>query len=112
MNYIASFLLKITESESDAFYLMLGLLKYTDFSKIFVEELHRLKMFFYVFDRLLSIYLPELNTYFKTNSINVNYFCSPWFITLFTNSSSYMSITEPPYVLLKIWEDFLLVIFL
>jgi hypothetical protein len=112
MNYIASFLFKISESESEAFYLMLGLFKHTEFSLIFLEDLLRLKIFFYVFERLLSIYLPELHIYFKTNSINVNYFSSPWFITLFTNSSSYISLSDPPMVLLKIWDDFILVTFL
>ena len=109
MNYIASFLFKITSSESEAFYLMLGLFEQTDFSLIFIEDLLRLKIFFYVFERLLSLYLPELYSYFKSNSINVNYFCSPWFITLFTNTSTFSSLTEPPEVLLRIWDDFLLV---
>jgi hypothetical protein len=109
MNYIASFLFKITSSESEAFYLMLGLFEQTDFSLIFIEDLLRLKIFFYVFDRLLSLYLPELFAYFKSNYINVNYFCSPWFITLFTNTSTYSGSSETPEVLLRIWDDFLLV---
>lgn len=110
MNYIASFLFKITSNEEEAFYLMLGLFENTDFSLIFVEDLLRLKIFFYVFERLLSLYLPELYTYFKSNSIIVNYFCSPWFITLFTNTFNFVDPFETPIILLKIWDDFLLVI--
>ncbi len=110
MNYIASFLYKITSNEQDAFYLMLGLFENTDFSLIFVEDLLRLKIFFYVFERLLSLYLPELYTYFKTNSIIVNYFCSPWFITLFTNTCPFAESGDNPMILFKIWDDFLLVL--
>ena len=109
MNYIASFLYKMTPTEEEAFYLMLGLFENTDFSLIFIEDLLRLKIFFYVFERLLSLFLPELYTYFKTNSVNVNYFCSPWFITLFTNTTNYISQIDPPQILLRIWDDFLIV---
>jgi hypothetical protein len=108
MNYVASFLYQLTEDEELTFYLMLGLLESTEFSAIFLEELTRLKSFFYAFDRLISLFLPELHQYFKNNSIIVNYFCSPWFITLFTNTYQF-STTEPPKVILKIWDDFLLV---
>ena len=65
MNYIATFLLHITETEEEAFYLMLGLFDNTDFREIFLNDLAKLKQFFYVFERLINIYLPELNTYFK-----------------------------------------------
>ena len=65
MNYIATFLLHITETEDEAFYLMLGLFDITDFREIFLNDLAKLKQFFYVFERLINIYLPELNTYFK-----------------------------------------------
>ena len=109
MNYIASFLYRITNSEEEAFYIMLGIFEQTDFSLIFIEDLLRLKIFFYVFEQLLSLYIPELYSYFKSNSVNVNFFCSPWFITLFTNSISYISVSDPPQILLKIWDDFLLV---
>ncbi len=109
MNYVASFLYQLSQNEEETFYLMLGLLLHTEFSLIFVEDLLRLKIFFYVFERLVSLYLPELYSYFKSNSIIVNYFCSPWFITLFTNSYPYTSLSESPLVILKIWDDYLLV---
>jgi hypothetical protein len=110
MNYVASFLFQLTDDEETSFYLMLGLFESTEFSAIFLEELTRLKSFFYAFDRLIVLFLPELHHYFKSNSIIVNYFCSPWFITLFTNSSQCNS-QDPPKIILKIWDDFLLVKF-
>jgi hypothetical protein len=109
MNYIASFLYQITNNEEDTFYLMQGLFENTEFAHIFMEDLHRLKVFFYVFDRLVQLYLPELWGFFKNNSIIVNYFCSPWFITLFTNTYPYVNVAETPKIILKIWDEFLLV---
>jgi len=65
MNYIATFLLHITENEEDAFFIMLGLFENTYFSEFFLNNLAKLKEFFYVFERLINIYLPELSTFFK-----------------------------------------------
>jgi len=61
-------MLQITNNEEDSFYLLLGLFENTDFSSIFIEELTKLKIFFYVFERLISIYLPELNTHFQVSN--------------------------------------------
>ena len=108
MNYIASFLYQLTNDEELTFYLMLGLFTSTSFSEIFLEELVKLKSFFYVFDRLILLYLPELHASFKNNGILVNYFCSPWFLTLFTHSH-YFQLEEPSKIILKIWDDFMLV---
>jgi hypothetical protein len=87
---------------------MLGIFTGTGFAQIFLEELVKLKSFFYVFDKLIFLHLPELHASFKTNNIIVNYFCSPWFITLFTHSH-YFELEEPSKIVLKIWDDFLLV---
>jgi len=109
MNYIAAFLYQISSSEEQAFDLMYGMFLKTDFSQIFVNELAKLNKYFYVFERLIFLFLPELYQCFKTNSINVNYFCSSWFITLFTNSLQYNSDYECPKIILNIWDDFMIV---
>ena len=48
---------------------MLGLIKTTKFSKIFYDDLKRLKQYFNIFDKILFLYLPVLNIYFKNNNI-------------------------------------------
>jgi len=111
MNYVAAFIYEITlNKEEESFFILLGLLKFTEFADIFVNDLSRLKQFFYVFERLLHIYFPELFHYFKNNSILSSYFISPWFITLFTSGYQYIS-GNPlnPKILLRIWDRFLLV---
>ena len=106
MNYIAAFLLNITEDEDESFYLFLGLLKSTEYGELFKDDLAKLKAFFYIFERLISIFLPELYTFFLDNNIKVSYFISSWFITLFTNSFQHIDAKNNPKILLKIWDSF------
>ena len=109
MNYIAAFIYQLTNDEEEAFYLFYSIMNNTEYSEIFLNDLNKLKRFFYVFDRLLFIYQPELSVYFKNNSILVSYFISPWFITLFTSAYQYVNHDTYPKVLIRIWDDFLLV---
>lgn len=112
MNYIAAFLYQLTANEEETFYLLYGLLESTEYGNIFLHDLTKLKQFFYVFERLIYIYLPELHIYFKNNSISVSYFISPWFITIFTNSYQHINSNSTyPKILIRIWDQFLLVIF-
>lgn len=105
MNYIISFLYLVTNDERDTFYLFLGLYDNTDFQNIFLNDLAKLKQFFYIFDRLLILYTPELNSYFYHNSIGSSFYCSPWFMTLFTNC--YQTVDNRlSYILIKVWDEF------
>jgi hypothetical protein len=110
MNYVAAFLLLFTGNEEDAFYYLVALLSNTEYCHIFYEDLAKLKQYFYVIERLINLYSPELYNYLKKSGINVSYFASPWFITVF--SVGYQHINDPknPKVLIRIWDDFILVI--
>ncbi|MCQ2819683.1 MAG: TBC domain-containing protein [archaeon] len=107
MNYIAAFILQIVNDEEEAFYIYLSLLRSTEYGELFVDELSKLKNYFYVIDRLLNTLLPELSSAMKQNNITVSYFASPWLITLFTNTYQYIK-GDNPKVLLRIWDFFLL----
>ena len=106
MNYIAAFLLNITEDEEESFYLFLGLLTSTKYGELFKDDLAQLKKFFYIFERLISIYIPELYNFFLDNNIKASYFISSWFITLFTNAFPHIKEKNNPQILLKIWDLF------
>ena len=109
MNYIAAFLYQITGyQEEESFYLMLGLIKNSLFGVIFTEDdMIKLKTFFYVLRRLIFLYMPELISFFNVNGVNIRYFASPWFITLFT--IFYQNLEEiNSKVLVQIWDDFLI----
>ena len=106
MNYIAAFLLNITGDEEEAFYLFLSIFDCTDYGKLFIDDLAKLKKYFYVFGRLLNVLLPELDYYLKDNKIDVSYFVSPWFITLFTNTFLNIKDKNNPKILLRILDLF------
>jgi len=106
MNYIAAFLLNITNSEEESFYLFLSMLNQTEYGKLFEKDLEKLKKYFYVFERIICICLPELYTHFKETNIDVSYFLSPWLITLFTDNYKYIKDRNNPIILLKIFDLF------
>ena len=104
MNYISSFLLEVTNNEEKSFDIFSALLSKTEYSKLSINDFELMKKYFYVFERLICIYLPELYTTFKRNNINANYFISPWFITLYTHSYN----GKNTKILLRIFDLFIL----
>ena len=108
MNFISSFLFQLLNNETETFYLMISIIEYTEFSIIFMEDLQKLKTFFFIFDKLINIYVPEVYHVFKNNNVTVDFFCPPWFLTLFTNTLNSIDKENPPKVILKIWDDFFL----
>ena len=85
MNYLVEFLLSVFDEE-ETFYIFIALFETTEYSLIFTKDLHKLKVFFYVFKRIISLYEPELSSYLNSSGIDFNFFLPPWFITLFTGS--------------------------
>ena len=108
MNYVGAFLLNITNNEEESFYIFLGLLTTTKYGDLFKNNLAQLKKFFYIFGRMMSIFIPELYSFLMSNNIKVSYFISSWFITLFTNAYQYINLKESPKIILKIFDFFLL----
>ena len=107
MNYIAAFFLNITNSEEESFYLFLSLLCSTEYGKLFKKDLEKLKKYFYVFERLICVLIPELYYHFKDNNIDVSYFISPWLITLYTNNFNIIKEKENPKTLMRIIDMFI-----
>ena len=89
MNFIASVLYEIF-GEEDTFYIFLSFFKNTDYPLIFAKDLEKLKIFFYVFNRIIQLYEPELSSYLNTRNATANTFLPPWFITLFMSSHQYI----------------------
>ena len=65
-------------------------------------------MSFFIFDKLINIYVPEVYQVFKSSNVIVDYFCPPWFLTLFSNTVNFIDKNNAPKVILKIWDDFFL----
>ena len=85
MNSIVALLYELF-GEEEAFYIFLSFFHYTQYILIFDKNLTKLNEFFYVFNRIISLSEPELSSWFNINGVNVNFFATPWFITLFTGS--------------------------
>ena len=85
MNHIAAFFLVLCdENEEEAFYLFMCFLLETNYCNLIGNDLSKLNKYFYCFERLINMMLPEMDNYLISNNINGGYFLSPWFITLFT----------------------------
>ena len=108
MNHIASFLLIVCdENEEETFYLFLSILLSTDYCSLVINDLLKLNSFFYSFERLLNIMFPEMYNYLKSYNITCDYFCSSWFITLYTIVFSNVKETNLE-VMINIFDQFLL----
>jgi hypothetical protein len=108
MNYIAYFLYEICKSEEEAFQIFNCLLNSTAYGDLFYNDLSRLNKYFYVFERLIFIYLPEISLHLKNKDLSVRYFISPWFITLFTNTLKNIKNQENPKILKWIFDLFII----
>ena len=109
MNYITAFLLVLCEeNEEDTFYLYLSILFSTDYCGLIVNDLFKLNSFFYSFERLLNIMIPEISNYFKINKIDGGFFLSPWFVTLFTNGFTNKEGNNNIKSMMRIFDLFLL----
>ena len=108
MNYIAYFFYEICGDEDEAFQIFNCLLNSTSYGDLFFNELSILNKYFYVFDRLIFIYLPEISQHLKIKDLSVRYFVSPWFITLFTNAFKNIKEQNNPKVLIWIIDLFII----
>ena len=109
MNHIASFLLDVCDNdEEEAFYIFIGLLLDSDYSNLFKNELEKLNLLFYQFERILSNNLNEIYFYLKNNNITPGYFISPWFITIFTDAFVDKEEINNKKIIMKIFDLFIL----
>ena len=108
MNCIASLLYDVCESEEEAFHVYNGLLESTEYGDIYMNDLKRLNKYFYVFERLIFIYLPEVFLHLLNTKIAPKFFISPWFITLFSNAYKSIKTKGNPKVLIWIFDSFII----
>ena len=107
MNSIAGFLYDITKNEEETFHIMVSLFNLTQLSDIFDEDFKKLKIFFYVSERLVYLYLPKIFSKLKDNDIQLSYFISAYFITLFTNLYCELQ-NNDIYFIFRVWDEFII----
>ncbi len=87
MSYIGQFLLEITKGdEENSFHIFSAIFSKTNYGKLFCDNFEYMKKFFYVFERLINIYLPELDIVLRKHNVSPSFYITPWFITLFINN--------------------------
>ena len=107
LNLLSCFLFELTKNEEEAFIIMNNLFCITRFGDIIENDFKKLKIFFYIVERLIYLYLPRIYTHFKDNLITINFFIIPYFISLFTNTYAYLPENEFKF-LFYIWDNFIL----
>ena len=83
---------------------MIFIFIYKKFKNIFYNDLIKLKLYFKIVDRILTLYLPTTVIIFKNNNIMANYFLSPWIITLFTNT---IEVNFKLDIIINIFDNFI-----
>lgn len=86
MNYVVGYLLNVTKDPTFTYRLTLSLME-KHFSSFVSEDLSGMKLAFYIFNRVLQIYLPDLHLRLKNEKVGVDIFSASWFLTVFTTVS-------------------------
>ena len=108
MQYIVLFLMEVF-GEEEAFYLFLSFFLNTEYSLLFEKDLQKLKIFFYVFKRIISLFEPELSSYLNINNMQVDLFLPPWFITLFSGTHHFLRKKEDNTpIIIRVIDHFVL----
>ena len=85
MNFLTAFLYDITNNEEDAFLLLTCLIDNTQLSKIYDQHFELLNCYFYILDRLIFLFLPQITKKLNESHLNIDCFVSPYFLTLFSH---------------------------
>ncbi|EGR34789.1 rab-like gtpase activating protein, putative [Ichthyophthirius multifiliis] len=103
MNYIAGFLYLNILDEAET-YKAFETVMNSYFSLLLTDNFEYLKVVFYQIERLLSIFLPELEQHLKQQNVYSNYYATGWLITIFSCVFQY---TKNSFLLCTIWDFFL-----
>jgi len=85
MNFIVAFLYDLTNNEELTFNLFKSLIENTELKSIYDKKFELLHCYFYILNRLISLYLPLIKQKFDDMQMNIDCFVSPYFLTLFSH---------------------------
>ena len=108
INSITAFIYDLTQNEEDTFHFLICLFNYTQIRDIYDdEEFHHLKILFYSMERILYLYLPKIYSRLKDLNMQISFFMSAYFITLFTILYQHLPDNDSSFIL-HVWDDFIL----
>ena len=107
LNLISLFLFELTRNKEETFLIINNLICFTRFGELLENNFEKLKIFYYIIERLIYLYLPRIYAHFEDNQIKVIYFINPYFLTIFTNIYINLPDNELCF-LLYVWDYFIL----
>ena len=107
INSITGFIYDLTKNEEDTFHFLICLFNFTQIRDIYDDEqFHYLKILFYSMERVLYLFLPKIYSKLKDQNMQISFFMSAYFITLFTILYPYLPQNDITF-LLRIWDEFI-----
>ena len=107
INSITGFIYDLTQNEEDTFHFLICLFNFTQIRDIYDdEEFQYLKILFYSMERILYLNLPKVYSKLKDQNLQISFFMSAYFITMFTIVYSHLPQNDISF-LLHIWDEFI-----
>ena len=107
MNFLVALFYDIIQNEEETFYLLKSFFINCKFGILFKDNLKKLKEYFTILEKLIYLYLPKIYNKLIVNQIQVSFFSSPYFVTLFTNIYNFHPDNANKF-LLHTLDDFIL----
>jgi hypothetical protein len=107
MNFITALFFDIVHNEEETFHLLKCLFTNGKFGTIFKNRLSKLKDYFIIFEKMIYLFLPKIYNKLIVNQIQVNFFASPYFVTIFANIYYYQQDKSTKFLLNSL-DDFIL----
>lgn len=101
LNFLAAVMIKVSQNEETAFWLLLGLVDKWDMENMYVPGVPDLALREFQLNHYFQCILPDLYTHFRKQGVTNAFFISRWFMTLF---STYLPID----CILPVWDCFFL----
>ena len=109
MNTVISFLYQLLDYDEEKTFNYFYCLQFnTDYHFLFEDNFFFLKLLFSVFEKIIKIQLPEICYILKNINVDIDYFCSSWFITLFCGNFNIIDKDNPPLLQIYFLEKFCL----
>ena len=109
INTVISFLYQLLGYDEEKTYNYFYCLQFnTDYHRIFEDNFFFLNLLFSVFEKIIKSQLPEISCMLKNINVDIDYFCSSWFITLFSGSFHIIDKDNPPKLQIYFLEKFCL----
>ena len=107
INSITGFIYDLTQNEENTFRFLICLFNFTQIRDIYDdEEFQYLKILFYSMERILYLFLPKVYSKLKDQNLQISFFMSAYFITMFTILYSHLPENDISF-LLHIWDEFI-----